>query len=105
MLVAHQTTNAQNLRKMLWSQGHPERRLKKNEKPTEEQEAIAIVDAAVDAAADGSVVELPGQQLPTIQHTLTLYSRHIELCWRLTSAQQADCTSRCNQLLTLTSTT
>jgi hypothetical protein len=60
--------NVQNLRKILWSQGHPERRLKINKNPTKEQEAIAIADAVV----DGRVAKLQGHQLPTIQYTITL---------------------------------
>jgi hypothetical protein len=62
MAAAHQMANAQNPRKIIWLQGHPERRLKKNEKLTEEQEAITIADAV----ADRRVAELQGQQLPTI---------------------------------------
>jgi hypothetical protein len=58
--------NVRNPRKILWSQGSLERRLKKN-KTTEEQEAIAIADAF----ADGRIAELQGQQLQMIQHTFT----------------------------------
>jgi hypothetical protein len=49
--------------------------VKKDDKPTEEQEATAITNAV----ADGRVAELQGQQLPTIQHTLTLSHIYNEL--------------------------
>jgi hypothetical protein len=75
MSAAHQMANILNPRIILWSQGHPERRLKKNKKATEEQEAIVIEDAV----ADGCVAELQSQQLPTIQHTFTLSRIYNEL--------------------------
>jgi hypothetical protein len=75
MSAAYQMANVRNQRKRLWSQGHPERRLKKNEKPNEEQKAITIADDV----ADGRATELQVQQLPTIQHTLALSHIYNEL--------------------------
>ena len=69
MSAAHRMTNVKLIpRQVLWSQGHPERRLKMGDTATEQQEAIAIADAV----CEGKQAVLLGKQLPTIMHSLSL---------------------------------
>ena len=69
MSAAHRMTNVKLIpRQVLWSQEHPERRLKMGDTATEQQEAIAIADAV----CEGKQAVLLGKQLPTIMHSLSL---------------------------------